>query len=134
MLKKAGHNVIGATMAIWGDKGVMKKMKISNHGACLGANEKEDIETTRRVCKEIGIDFYVFDCASQYDEIVLKNFKKEYLAGRTPNPCVWCNSLIKFDILPSLAKMNGINFDKFATGHYARIKKVTMADFNLCEV
>ena len=53
----------------------------------------------------------------------MKNFKKEYLAGRTPNPCVWCNSLIKFDILPSLAKMNGINFDKFATGHYARIKK-----------
>ena len=99
LLKEAGHNVIGATMAIWGDKGVMKKMKTSSHGACLGPDGKEDIETARRVCKEIGIDFYVFDCASQYDEIVLKNFKKEYLAGRTPNPCVWCNSLIKFDIL-----------------------------------
>lgn len=131
LLKEAGHNVIGATMAIWGDKGVMKKMKTSSHGACLGPDEKEDIETARRVCKEIGIDFYVFDCASQYDEIVLKNFKKEYLAGRTPNPCVWCNSLIKFDILPSLAKMNGINFDKFATGHYARIKKGDNGRFQL---
>ena len=123
LLKEAGHNVIGATMAIWGDKGVMKNMKASTHGACLGPDEKEDIEAARKVCEEIGIEFHVFDCASQYDEIVLKNFKKEYLAGRTPNPCIWCNSLIKFDILPSLAKLNGIEFDKFATGHYARIEK-----------
>ena len=54
---------------------------------------------------------------------MLEKFKKEYLSGRTPNPCVWCNSLIKFDVLPRIAGLNGIEFDKFATGHYARIEE-----------
>ena len=131
LLKEQGHNVIGATMSIWGKDGVYKEIqnKINNlpkkttHGACLGPDEKEDIEAARKVCKQIGIEFHVFDCAKQYEEIVLKNFKQEYLSGRTPNPCIWCNSLIKFDVLPKLAKLNGIEFDKFATGHYARLNK-----------
>lgn len=97
--------------------------KKGTHGACLGPDEKEDIEQARKICEEIGIEFYVFDCAEQYEKIVLDNFKKEYLSGRTPNPCIWCNSLIKFDVLPHLAKENGIEFDKFATGHYAKISK-----------
>ena len=132
LLKEQGHEVTGATMAIWGKDGVYKQIQEklsklpknpSSHGACFGPDEKEDIEAAKSICEQIGIPFYVFDCAKQYEEIVLKNFKKEYLNGRTPNPCVWCNSLIKFDVLPHLAKVNGINFDKFATGHYARIEK-----------
>ena len=132
MLKEQGHEVIGATMAIWGKDGVYKEIqekinalpqKKGTHGACLGPDEKEDIEQARKICEEIGIEFHVFDCAEQYEKIVLDNFKKEYLSGRTPNPCIWCNSLIKFDVLPHLAKENGIEFDKFATGHYARISK-----------
>lgn len=123
LLKEQGHEVIGATMAIWGKEGVYQKIQLpkKTHGACFGPDEKEDIETARKVCEQIGIEFHVFDCAKQYEEIVLRNFKNEYLAGRTPNPCIWCNSLIKFDVLPYLAKLNGIKFDKFATGHYARI-------------
>ncbi len=128
LLKEQGHEVIGATMAIWGKDGVYKEIqkKLQNqskktHGACLGPDEKEDIEAAEKICKQIGIEFHVFDCAEQYEEIVLKNFRKEYLSGRTPNPCIWCNSLIKFDVLPHLAKLNGLNFDKFATGHYARL-------------
>ncbi len=124
LLKEQGHEVIGATMAIWGDRGVKEQLKNKlpqKHGACLGPDEKEDIESARLVCKQIGIPFHVFDCAQQYEEIVLNNFRKEYLDGHTPNPCVWCNSLIKFNVLPNLAKKNGIEFDKFATGHYARI-------------
>ena len=132
LLKEQGHEVIGATMAIWGKGGVyaeiQKKInsmpnKHSTHGACFGPDEKEDIAAAEKICKEIGIEFHVFDCAKQYEEIVLNNFKKEYLSGRTPNPCIWCNSLIKFDVLPYLAKENGIEFDKFATGHYARIEQ-----------
>ena len=126
LLKQQGHDVIGVTMAIWGEKGVKNQLKDKlpqRHGACLGPDEKEDIEEARRIANEIGIPFYVFDCAKQYEEIVLDNFKKEYLQGRTPNPCIWCNSLIKFNVLPSLAKANGIEFDKFATGHYARIEE-----------
>ncbi|MCR4880558.1 MAG: tRNA 2-thiouridine(34) synthase MnmA [bacterium] len=130
LLKEKGYEVIGATMSIWGKGGVYKKIqeklasfKKSSHGACLGPDEKEDIEAAKRICEILDIPFYVFDCAEQYEEIVLKNFKKEYLEGRTPNPCVWCNALIKFDVLPHLAKLNGIAFDKFATGHYARVEE-----------
>ena len=126
LLKQQGHEVIGATMAIWGDRGVKEQLSDKlpkRHGACFGPDEKEDIEGARKIAEEIGIPFYVFDCAEQYEKIVLDNFKKEYLSGNTPNPCIWCNSLIKFDVLPRLAKANGINFDKFATGHYARIEE-----------
>ena len=126
LLKQQGHEVIGATMAIWGDRGVKSQLSDKlpkTHGACFGPDEKEDIESARKIAEEIGIPFYVFDCADQYEKIVLNNFKNEYLSGHTPNPCIWCNSLIKFGVLPELAKANGIEFDKFATGHYARIEK-----------
>lgn len=129
MLKEQGHEVIGATMAIWGREGIFKQISEKfqdfhkSHGACLGPNEKEDIEDARRIAREIGIPFFVFDCSKHYEEIVLNNFKNEYLSGRTPNPCVWCNALIKFDLLPKLAIESGIDFDKFATGHYARVEK-----------
>ena len=130
LLKEQGHDVIGATMSIWGKNGVFEviqkkadKLNQSKHGACLGPDEKVDIKEAENICKKIGIPFYVFDCAKQYEEIVLKNFKEEYLNGRTPNPCIWCNALIKFRALPELARLNGIKFDKFATGHYARVEK-----------
>ena len=130
LLKQKGYEVIGATMSIWGKGGVYKKIQEKleklphkTHGACLGPDEKEEIESARNICEILDIPFYVFDCAEQYEEIVLKNFRAEYLKGRTPNPCVWCNAHIKFDVLPHLAKVNGIEFDKFATGHYARIEE-----------
>lgn len=118
LLKEQGHEVIGATMSIWSGK---IKSTSSTKNACYGPDEKEDIEEARRICEEIGIPFHVFDCVEKYEEIVLENFKEEYLAGRTPNPCIWCNSLIKFDLLPFLAQQAGIEFDKFATGHYTRV-------------
>ncbi len=135
LLKQQGYEVIGATMSIWGKDGVYKKIqdkikleyekmgKRPTHGACFGPDEKEDIDAARKIAQSLGIQYHVFDCASQYEKIVLNNFKEEYLLGRTPNPCVWCNALIKFSLLPSLARQNGIDFDKFATGHYARIEK-----------
>lgn len=119
LLKEQGHEVIGATMAIWGGKNVSTS---GTKNACYGPDEKEDIEAAKKVCEEIGIPFYVFDCVEQYEKIVLENFKEEYLSGRTPNPCIWCNSLIKFDVLPFLAKQSSLEFDKFATGHYARVE------------
>ncbi len=119
LLKEQGHEVVGATMSIWSGK--IKPTTITKN-ACYGPDEKEDIEAAKKVCEEIGIPFHVFDCVEQYEKIVLENFKEEYLSGRTPNPCIWCNSLIKFDVLPFLAKQSGINFDKFATGHYARVE------------
>lgn len=119
LLKKQGYDVIGVTMAIWGNRKVKPSTGI--HGACLGPDEKKDIEAAQRIAGFLGIPYQVIDCSKEYDDIVLKYFKSEYLSGRTPNPCIRCNSLIKFGALPLIAKEKGIEFDKFATGHYARI-------------
>ena len=124
LLKEAGYDVIGATMAIWGDrniKGIAQEHKKKN--ACFGPDEKEDIESAKKVAAEIGVPYHVFNCAKEYDEVVLKYFKSEYLKGKTPNPCVYCNALIKFGVLPHIARMNGVTFDKFATGHYAKVEE-----------
>lgn len=121
ILKNQGHEVIGATMSIWGKDGMA--LKSGHKGACYGPDEKEDIEETRKIAAQLDIPYYVFDCVEEYERIVLENFKSEYIQGRTPNPCIWCNSLVKFGVLPHLAKENGIEFDKFATGHYARVEE-----------
>ncbi len=121
ILKQQGYEVIGATMSIWGKEGMAAKSGHKN--ACYGPDEKEDIEQAKKIAAQIGIPYYVFDCVEQYEQIVLENFKSEYLKGRTPNPCIWCNSLVKFGVLPHMAKLNGIQFDKFATGHYAQIEE-----------
>lgn len=139
LLKQQGYAVIGATMSIWGKDGIFKKISEkakqtpgnSIHGACLGPSEKEDIDEARKIAEQLQIPFYVFDLAGQYEEIVLGNLKDEYKNARTPNPCIWCNALVKFDLLPSLAKKNNIEFDKFATGHYARVEKMDDGRFVL---
>lgn len=121
ILKQQGHDVVGATMSIWGKDGMAAKSGHKN--ACYGPDEKEDIEEARKIATQIDIPYYVFNCVEQYEQIVLDNFKSEYIQGRTPNPCVWCNALVKFGVLPLIAKENGIEFDKFATGHYARVEE-----------
>lgn len=127
LLKEQGHEVIGATMKIWSDekhKRLAPSVNVNScKDACYGPNEKEDIEEARKICEKIGIPFYVFDCSKEYEQIVLDNFKEQYLSGRTPNPCVRCNSLIKFDVLPFIAKKSGLDFEKFATGHYSRVEQ-----------
>lgn len=136
MLKEQGHEVIGATMSIWDKNTVFKKSensvfkndkngvfkKESHADSCFSPHEAEDIETVKEICKQLDIPYYVIDCSERYKKMVLDNFKAEYKSGRTPNPCVMCNSFIKFNALPEEAAAQGIVFDKFATGHYARIE------------
>lgn len=121
ILKQKGYEVIGATMSIWGKDGMA--LKTGHRNACYGPDEIEDIEAARQIAGELDIPYHVFNCVEQYEKIVLENFKSEYLKGRTPNPCVWCNAYVKFGALPLIAKESGIEFDKFATGHYARIEE-----------
>ena len=115
-LKQAGYNVIGAMMKVY--DGEIKTIANS----CYGTDKNKEIEDAKAVCKKIGIDFHLIDCAKEFDEYVFKTFKEEYKKGRTPNPCVLCNPLIKFDMFPYLARKSGLVFDKFATGHYARVE------------
>ena len=119
MLKRQGHNVIGVTMSIWN-----KDTKFSGNihaDSCFSPHEEQDIDTAKQICKSLDIPYYVLDCSKRYQQMVLDNFKSEYKAGRTPNPCVICNSYIKFNALPDEAISQGIEFDKFATGHYSQI-------------
>ena len=121
ILKEQGYDVIGATMSIWGKDGLA--VAEGKHNACYGPDEKEDIEAAKNLADQLGIPYHVVDCVTKYEDIVISNFKKEYLQGHTPNPCVWCNALIKFGVLPEIARLNGVEFDKFATGHYAKVEE-----------
>ena len=119
LLKEQGYELIGAIMTLWDkDKPALNS---NAKNSCYGYYKEEDILTAKEIAKQLDIPFYTIDCSKKYEEIVLGNFKNEYLGGRTPNPCVWCNSYIKFGMFPQLAKENGIEFEKFATGHYAKI-------------
>ena len=119
LLKQQGHEVIGATMSIW-DKNTQFSSN-PHMDSCFSPHEEQDIEAAKEICRKIGIPYYVIDCANRYKQMVLENFKSEYKAGRTPNPCVVCNSYIKFGALPQEAAAQGLQFDKFATGHYSQI-------------
>ena len=121
LLKKQGYEVIGATMSIW-DKEMFKNLPQTGlKDACFSPHEEKDIEAAKALCERLDIEYHVIDCAKEYKELVLKNFKEEYLSGRTPNPCIRCNSTVKFEALPRGARAAGLLFDKFATGHYARL-------------
>ena len=119
ILKEAGHEVIGATMTIWDNSETFKKLTSKG---CFSSHE-EDIAQAKNICQNLNIPHLVVDCTEEFKQIVLQNFRSEYLSGRTPNPCVVCNQKIKFSVLPQVAKKQGIVFDKFATGHYARLKQ-----------
>ena len=92
------------------------------NGGCYGRNAAEDVEAAARLAAQLNIPFRVIDCAEPYEKLVMNYFKGEYLAGRTPNPCIRCNETVKFGALLTLARQSGLEFDYFATGHYARLE------------
>lgn len=113
LLKKQGYEVIGITFKLF----CYAKTKQQAKACC----SLEAIESARKVCQKLNIPHYVIDVSKKFEKEIIQNFIAEYLAGRTPNPCVRCNQLIKFPILISYAKKLGI--EQVATGHYARIKR-----------
>lgn len=128
LLKQQGFAVTGAIMSIWDDS--LPLPAAEGGGACLGP-EEDDIKSAAAAAEALGIPFQVVDCRAQYAKVVLENFRSEYASGRTPNPCVRCNSYIKFGVLPAGARAAGIGFDYFATGHYARVEKAPEGYFRL---
>jgi tRNA-specific 2-thiouridylase len=119
LLKKTEHDIFGVMMKLWPGASTAGLAK----SACFGPDEIEDIEAARDVCARLGIPFHVFDCSRNYEDIVLRYFREGYLGGKTPNPCVRCNELVKFGVLPDAAREAGLTFDFFATGHYARVER-----------
>lgn len=117
LLKKEGHEIVGLTMKIWDNT----FKSTSNASACFGPDESLDIEEATRVCEDLGIPYHVVDLSDEYKSNIISYFKDEYSSGRTPNPCVKCNQMMKFQLLVDRARENEVGFDYFATGHYANV-------------
>lgn len=115
LLVRQGFRVIGATMKLWEFQDVGGNIR--GDSACCSIESMND---ARNVCQTLGIPHYVFDFQQQFNECVVGNFVSEYLRGRTPNPCVLCNTKIKWETL--LKKTEELGADFIATGHYARIE------------
>ncbi len=119
MLKAEGNDVTGVTMKVWQDKAErdapLGLQKIEN--ACCGAEAMAD---ARGVARLMDFPYYVLNYEDTFKKNVIEFFVGEYLEGRTPNPCVACNDKVKFD--PLMKAAVGMNMDKLATGHYARVE------------
>ncbi len=118
LLLEEGYEVIGVTMQLW---------DYSQNETTCDPSQKfdtccslDDVADARLVAHKLGIPFYVFDYQDDFKENVVDYFTQEYLKGKTPNPCVACNTFLKFDHLLNRAQRLGCDF--VATGHYARIK------------
>jgi tRNA-specific 2-thiouridylase len=120
MLKEEGYDVMGIIMEIF--DGPMDMGKAKRH-ACYGPDEKEDVEAASSICKRLRIPFHVVDLRNEYRSHVIDYVRDEYLSGRTPNPCVVCNKRLKFGFLLEKAREAGVDFNFFATGHYAQIEE-----------
>ena len=120
LLKEAGHEVVGVTMDLRLD-GVLPKELPGN--ACFGPASAKSIADASAFAERIGIEYRPLPCGEEYSHEILGYFRRTYMEGRTPNPCVLCNAVMKFGLLPRLARESGIAFDRFATGHYARLER-----------
>lgn len=115
LLKEQGYEVIGMTMQIWDYSNYT-----AEHGESFGSCcSLDDVYDARRVAEQLDIPFYVINFEDDFQREVIDRFCDEYFAGRTPNPCVLCNQILKFELL--LRKARELEADFMATGHYASI-------------
>lgn len=117
LLKEQGYEVIGVTMQIWQDEDHFAE---AENGGCCGLSAVED---ARRVAERLEIPYYVMNFKREFKENVMDYFVAEYLKGRTPNPCIACNRYVKWESL--LRRSLEIGADYIATGHYARIERLS---------
>ncbi|MDW3210595.1 MAG: tRNA 2-thiouridine(34) synthase MnmA [Reichenbachiella sp.] len=115
MLYEQGYEVIGMTMKTWdyNSSGSSKK----ETGCC----SLDSINDARNIAVNLGFPHYILDIREEFGDYVINHFTDEYLAGRTPNPCVLCNTHIKWDAL--LRRADKLGCDFIATGHYANVRE-----------
>lgn len=117
MLHDQGYEVVGITMKTWdyADAGITHSKKET--GCC----NLDSFNDARQAAVEHGFPHYVLDLRTEFGDAVIDNFVEEYMAGRTPNPCIMCNTHIKWNAL--LKKADALNCDFIATGHYVRSRE-----------
>src|SRR5574344_1845614 len=121
LLKEQGYDVIGVTMQIWQDE---EQAMQEENGGCCGLSAVDD---ARRVAQQLDIPYYVMNFKNEFKDKVMDYFVREYLCGRTPNPCIACNRYVKWESL--LKRSMEIGADYIATGHYARIEQLDNGRF-----
>ena len=115
LLHQKGYQVVGISMKLWN----FSEVGGDHHpdGRCCSL---ESLNDARAVCQNMGIPHYVVDMRDNFRDAVISNFVEEYSRGRTPNPCIVCNTNIKWQNLWGKADSLGASF--LSTGHYARIR------------
>ena len=115
LLQSAGFNVFGATMRLY-----RPEQNVTGQTEPQPCGSDRDINDAHAVCDRLGIPYRVYDFGQLFRDTVIRNFAEEYASGRTPNPCVLCNKVLKFGALTNAARADGA--DAVATGHYARVE------------
>ncbi len=111
LMLEAGHDVVGVTLKQWvGDDGSLPVT-----GCCTVS----DAEDARSAANRLGVPYYVLDHVADFTREVVDRFGREYLAGRTPNPCIECNRRVRFGAL--FERMEALGCDVLVTGHHARV-------------
>ena len=117
LIQRAGYRAVGITMKLWSPP-----VPVDGSGCDVDNPDKtcctaDSAMDAKRVCDQIGIPHFTLDMQEDFEERVIQPFYEAYLAGETPNPCVNCNSFVKWDALWKRAKAVGADY--IATGHYA---------------
>jgi tRNA-uridine 2-sulfurtransferase len=117
MLHHQGYEVIGITMKTWDYATSVGTTGKKETGCC----NIDSFNDARMAAVHHGFPHFILDIREEFGDFVIENFVEEYLAGRTPNPCVMCNTHIKWKAL--LKRANNLNCDFIATGHYAEVRQ-----------